>query len=90
MMRGWVWCGIGVCTLIALCTLETGLARAGSLEDLMLQKGQMSIDEWVELKAEEEKREAKVFEESRGVGDTPVKAEMVRKDQHPRLCAGAV
>ncbi len=79
MMRGWVRCGIGVCTLIALCIVETDLARAGSLEDLMLQKGQMSIDEWVELKAEEEKREAKVFEESRGVGDTPVKAKWYEK-----------
>ncbi len=79
MMRGWVWCGIGVCTLIGLFTLEAGSARAGSLEDLMLHKGQMSIDEWVELKAEEEKREAKVFEESRGVGDVPVKPKWYEK-----------
>ena len=79
MMRGWVWCGIGVCTLTVLCTLEAGLAIAGSLEDLMLQKGQMTIDEWVELKAEEEKREARVFEESRGVGDTPVKPKWYEK-----------
>ena len=67
------------CGLAALCSLANGPAIAGSLEDLMLHKGQMSIDEWVELKAEEEKREAKVFEESRGVGDTPVKAKWYDK-----------
>jgi hypothetical protein len=56
-----------------------GGARAGALEDLMLEKGQMTIDEWVELKAEEEKREARIFEESRGVGDTPVKPRWYEK-----------
>ena len=79
MKRGWVWCRMSACALIVLCSLEAGLAIAGSLEDLMLEKGQMTIDEWVQLKAEEEKRETRVFEESRGVGDTPVKAKWYDK-----------
>lgn len=74
MTRGWKGFVVCACALAVLRGLATGEVMAGSLEDLMLNKGQMSIDEWVELKAEEEKREAKVFEESRGVGDTPVKA----------------
>jgi hypothetical protein len=79
MNRGWAWGRMSACALIALCVMEPSLAIAGSLEDLMLEKGQMTIDEWVQLKAEEEKRETKVFEESRGVGDTPVKAKWYEK-----------
>ncbi|MGE0273807.1 MAG: porin [Nitrospiraceae bacterium] len=72
-------CGIKVCAMMAIALTSPGWALGGTLEDLMLEKGQMTIDEWVELKAEEEKREAKVFEESRGVGDTPVKAKWYEK-----------
>jgi hypothetical protein len=72
--RVWVWCAMSAYTLVGFCTLGADVAMAGSLEDLMLEKGQITIDEWVELKAEEEKRELKMFEESRGVGDVPVKA----------------
>jgi len=46
---------------------------AGQLEDLLLENKQITIDQWVKLKAEEEKREAKALEESRGVGDVPVR-----------------
>jgi hypothetical protein len=45
---------------------------AGQLEDLLLENKQITIDQWVQLKAEEEKRQAKALEESRGVGDVPV------------------
>lgn len=79
MKSGSVWVGIRACGLMALFISYTNLAFGGSLEDLMLHKGQMTIDEWVELKAEEEKRESKIFEESRGVGDTPVKAKWYEK-----------
>lgn len=50
-----------------------------NLKDLMLEKGQITIDEWVELKAEEERRETKALAESRSVGDTPVKAKWYEK-----------
>ena len=46
---------------------------AGKLEDLLLENKQITVDQWVQLKAEEEQRQAKAFEESRGVGDVPVR-----------------
>src|SRR5919108_2901248 len=55
------------------------LASAGQLEDLLLENKQITIDQWVKLKAEEEKREAKIMEESRGVGDAPVRERWYEK-----------
>ena len=52
---------------------------AGQLEDLLLENKQISIDQWVKLKAEEEKREAKSLEESRGVGDVPLRERWYEK-----------
>ena len=54
-------------------------ALAGKLEDLLLENKQITIDQWVQLKAEEEKREAKVMEQSRGVGDAPVRERWYEK-----------
>ncbi len=54
-------------------------AQAGQLEDLLLENKQITIDQWVKLKAEEEKRQAKEFEESRGVGDAPVRERWYEK-----------
>ena len=79
MRQGRVWYGMKATVLIMICSLEAGPATAGSLEDLMLDKGQISIDEWVQLKAEEEKRETKAFEELQGVGDVPFKAKWYEK-----------
>jgi hypothetical protein len=79
MRQGRVWYGMKATVLIVICSLEAGPATAGSLEDLMLDKGQISIDEWVQLKAEEEKRETKAFEELQGVGDVPFKAKWYEK-----------
>ena len=56
-----------------------GSASAGELEDLLLENKQITIDQWVKLKAEEEKRQAKEFEESRGVGDVPVRERWYEK-----------
>jgi len=47
-------------------------AFGGRLEDTLLENKQITIDQWVKLKAEEEAREAKAQQESRGVGDVPV------------------
>lgn len=47
-------------------------AFGGKLEDALLENKQITIDQWVQIKAEEEKREAKASQESRGVGDVPV------------------
>src|SRR5262245_9030690 len=54
-------------------------ATAGQLEDLLLENKQITIDQWVKLKAEEERREAKALEESRGVGDVPVRERWYEK-----------
>ncbi len=72
MNRRWWASTLGLCLIMTLYCAESHTVWAGHLEDLMLEKGQITIDEWVELKAEEEKRGLKRFEESRSVGDTPV------------------
>ena len=54
-------------------------ALAGKLEDLLLENKQITVDQWVQLKAEEEKREAKTMEESRGIGDTPLRERWYEK-----------
>ncbi len=54
-------------------------ALASKLEDLLLENKQITIDQWVQLKAEEEKREAKLMEESRARGDTPVRERWYEK-----------
>jgi hypothetical protein len=54
-------------------------ALAGKLEDVLLENKQITMDQWVQLKAEEEKREAKVMEQSRGVGDAPVRERWYEK-----------
>ncbi|MCP9451349.1 MAG: OprO/OprP family phosphate-selective porin [Nitrospira sp.] len=79
--RGKHWHWWGVCLGLFLITSWGGSrpAWAGHLEDLLLEKGQITIDEWVELKAEEERRESKKQEESRSVGDTPVTAKWYEK-----------
>jgi len=65
----WTWC----CGMIFV-SIVGGWSPAfgGKLEDLLFENKQITIDQWVQLKAEEEKRQAKEFEESRGVGDVPV------------------
>jgi hypothetical protein len=54
-------------------------ALAGQLEDLLLENKQITIDQWVKLKAEEEKREAKIMQENRGVGDVPLRERWYEK-----------
>lgn len=63
--------------LSVLCLWSDGFA--GKLEDLLLENKQITIDQWVQLKAEEEKREARALEESRGVGDVPVRERWYEK-----------
>jgi hypothetical protein len=50
-----------------------GWVWGGRLEDMLLENKQITVDQWVQLKAEEEKRSAKELEESRRVGDTPAR-----------------
>src|SRR5262245_2233875 len=74
------WVMIRVCGLvIGMLLVPANFAAAGQLEDLLLENKQITIDQWVKLKAEEEKREAKALEESRGVGDAPVRERWYEK-----------
>jgi hypothetical protein len=70
--------GMGV-ILVSLLTTWGSHGWGGKLEDLLLENKQITVDQWVQLKAEEEKREAKALEESRGVGDTPVRERWYEK-----------
>lgn len=74
--RGLVWIGMMV---LGWLFAAWSPALAGKLEDLLLENKQITIDQWVQLKAEEEKREAKVMEESRGIGDTPLRERWYEK-----------
>lgn len=49
------------------------------LEDVLLENKQITVEQWIHLKADEEKRQAKQLEESRGVGDVPVYARWYEK-----------
>jgi hypothetical protein len=74
----WVraWCGMSV--FASLCGWGPE-AFGGRLEDMLLENKQITIDQWVKLKAEEEKRQEKALEESRGVGDVPVRERWYEK-----------
>ncbi|NWF73900.1 MAG: porin [Nitrospirae bacterium] len=54
-------------------------ALAGQLEDLLLENKQITTEQWVKLKAEEEKREAKIMQENRGIGDVPLRERWYEK-----------
>lgn len=69
---------IGIAIITALVGLAA-TAHGGQLEDLLLENKQITIDQWVKLKAEEEKLQAKALEESRGVGDVPVRERWYEK-----------
>ena len=74
--RRLVWIGILALGLL----FEAGSpAWAGQLEDLLLENKQITIDQWVKLKADEEKRDAKIMEENRGTGDVPLRERWYEK-----------
>lgn len=64
---------IGIIVVGLLVLIGGGEAWGGNLEDLLLENQQISIDQWIRLKAEEEKRQQKELEASRAAGDTPVR-----------------
>lgn len=70
--------GIGV-ILVSLLSTWGSQGWAGKLEDLLLENKQITVDQWVQLKAEEEKRQAKEQEERRGSGDIPLRERWYEK-----------
>lgn len=74
--------GIRACCwglVLVSCVGSAAPAFGGKLEDALLENKQITIDQWVQIKAEEEKRESKSLEESRGVGDVPVRERWYEK-----------
>lgn len=74
---GWVWCGVIVWFLLVFTGPPKGWTV--TVEDVLLENKQITVDQWVLIKAEEEKREAKALQESRGIGDTPVRERWYEK-----------
>ncbi len=72
------WIG-GCGAVIGLLCAGVSASWAGKLEDALLENKQITVDQWVEIKAEEEKQQAKALEESRGVGDVPVRERWYEK-----------
>ena len=66
-----------IAALLSLCWGSDGWG--GPTEDVLLENKQITFDQWVRLKADEEKREAKVMEQSRGTGDVPVRERWYEK-----------
>jgi len=71
-----VWCW-GV--VLMACVGGAAPAFGGKLEDALLENKQITIDQWVQIKAEEEKKQDKALQESRGVGDVPVRERWYEK-----------
>ena len=63
--------------LVFLCWGSDGWG--GPTEDVLLENKQITVDQWVKLKAEEEKRDAKAMEQSRGISDVPVRERWYEK-----------
>ena len=61
-MKGW-WFAIRVC-VIGLGLSLTGNVAQASIEDLLYEKGQITKEEWVKLKADQERQEAIVQQQS--------------------------
>lgn len=75
--RGLRWGGVIIGYLCVLMGPSEG--QAGKLEDLLLENKQITMDQWVQLKAEEERQLAERLEESRRVGDVPVRERWYEK-----------
>jgi hypothetical protein len=66
-----------IAILFSLCWGRDGWG--GPTEDVLLENKQITVDQWVRLKAEEEKRDAKAIEQSRGISDVPVRERWYEK-----------
>jgi hypothetical protein len=61
-MRRW-WFTVAVCVISLIVIVQANVAQA-SVEDLLYEKGQITKEEWLKLKAEHEKEEAIIQERS--------------------------
>jgi hypothetical protein len=56
-MKRW-WFAVAVCAFGLGLIFQTNLAQANGVEDLLYEKGQITKEEWVKLKADQEKQDA--------------------------------
>jgi hypothetical protein len=56
-MKRW-WFAVSVCVIGLGLIFQTNLAQANGVEDLLYEKGQITKEEWVKLKADQEKQDA--------------------------------
>ncbi len=56
-MKRW-WFAVSVCVIGLGLLFQTNLAQANGVEDLLYEKGQITKEEWVKLKADQEKQDA--------------------------------
>jgi hypothetical protein len=83
-MRDWFFRAMRASVTVALIAILVSLywggdGWGGRLEDLLLENKQITIDQWVQLKAEEEKREAKAFEQSRSVSEATLNSAIITR-----------
>ena len=72
------WVGGCGAMVVLLCSWASA-AWAGKLEDVLLENKQITVEQWILLKADEEKRQAKQLEEGRGAADVPARERWYEK-----------
>jgi hypothetical protein len=73
-LRGWV------CLIVTIViVLSWSPSFADKLEDILLENKQITVEQWIKLKADEEKRQAKQAEESRSTSGLPLRERWYEK-----------
>ena len=62
-MKGW-WLAVKACVISLGLIFAADAAQAGGVEDLLYEKGQITKEEWLKLKADQEKEEAIIQQRS--------------------------
>jgi hypothetical protein len=75
-ISGWL---LGAGVSVSLLFAGFSISWAGKLEDTLLENKQITIDQWMAIKAEEEKQEAKALQESRGASGVPLRERWYEK-----------
>jgi Phosphate-selective porin O and P len=73
--------GVGGVALMAVLIFPCWVSDSwgGQLEDMLLENKQITTDQWVKLKADEERRKAKELEDNRGSSDLPLRERWYEK-----------
>ncbi len=79
MKPAMIWQIGSCCVMVAWLCSWTSDSWAGKLEDVLLENKQISVEQWIQLKADEEKRQAKQLEEGRGAAESPARERWYEK-----------